>query len=133
MPSVSFLREAPKGTVPLAIFEHFPTWAPECIEVFVCCTCNGQPNNTQNHTLCTLSADSSGQLDVFRHNCHALGVNRAEVGILEETDEVCFAGLLQNTKNTSQEASPKTMFTSHVYDHVSSFPSRSANWVSTRK
>merc|ERR1712060_671612 len=43
-----------------------------------------------------LSTDSSGQLDVLWHDGDALGVDGAQVGVLEETDEVGLGGLLQS-------------------------------------
>ena len=45
--------------------------------------------------LSSLTADSSCQLDVLWHNGHTLGVNGAQVGVLKQTDQVSFAGLLQ--------------------------------------
>lgn len=39
--------------------------------------------------------DSPRQLDVFLHNRHSLGVNGAQVGILEQMDHECFCRLLQ--------------------------------------
>ena len=39
--------------------------------------------------------DPAGELDVLRHDGHALGVDRAEVGVLEEADEVGLRGLLE--------------------------------------
>ena len=44
----------------------------------------------------SLSSDSSCQLDVLGHNGHPLGVDRAQVGVLEQTDEVRFRGLLKS-------------------------------------
>lgn len=46
-------------------------------------------------SLSSLSADSASQLDVFRHDGHTLGVDGAQVGVLEETDQVGFARLLE--------------------------------------
>lgn len=43
----------------------------------------------------TLPTDASGKLDVFRHDRHPLGVDGAEVGVLEETDEVSLGCLLK--------------------------------------
>ena len=34
-------------------------------------------------TLCLFSSDSSGQLDVFRHDGYSLGVDGAEVGVFK--------------------------------------------------
>ncbi len=43
----------------------------------------------------TLAADTPGQLDVLGHDGDTLGVDGAQVGVLEETDEVGLAGLLE--------------------------------------
>lgn len=45
--------------------------------------------------LSTLSADAAGELDVFRHDGDTLGVNGAQVGVLEEPNQVGFGRLLQ--------------------------------------
>lgn len=45
--------------------------------------------------LSTLATDAAGQLDVLGHDGHTLGVDGAEVGVLEETDEVRLGGLLE--------------------------------------
>jgi len=44
--------------------------------------------------LCSLSSDSSGQLNVLRHNCYPLSVNGTQVGIFKKTDQVSFTGFL---------------------------------------
>ena len=41
------------------------------------------------------ATDSSGQLDVFRHDGHSLGMDSAQVGVFEKTDQVSLASLLQ--------------------------------------
>ena len=46
--------------------------------------------------LSTLSADTAGKLDVLWHDCDTLGVDRAQVGIFEKTDQVSLAGLLKS-------------------------------------
>ena len=43
----------------------------------------------------TLSTDPPRQLDVLGHDGDPLGVDGAQVGVLEESDEVGLAGLLQ--------------------------------------
>lgn len=48
-----------------------------------------------HRSLCTLSADAPGQLDVLRHDGDTLGVYGAQVRVLEKTDEVSLARLLQ--------------------------------------
>ena len=40
------------------------------------------------HRLGALTTDTAGELDVLGHDGHALGVDGAEVGVLEEADEV---------------------------------------------
>jgi hypothetical protein len=45
--------------------------------------------------LSTLSTDPPGQLDVLGHDGHPLGVDGAQVGVLEEADQVSLTGLLQ--------------------------------------
>ena len=42
-----------------------------------------------------LTADSAGELHVLGHDGNSLGVDGAEVGVLEETDHVGFGGLLE--------------------------------------
>ena len=41
-----------------------------------------------------ITADASGELHVLELDSHALGVDGAEVGVLEETDDVSFSGFL---------------------------------------
>ena len=49
-----------------------------------------------NSTLCSLSADSAGQLNVLGHDGDALGVDGAQFGVLKETNEVGFASFLKS-------------------------------------
>ena len=46
--------------------------------------------------LSPLATDSSGQLDVLGHDGDPLGVDGAEVGVFEQSNQVGFAGLLQS-------------------------------------
>lgn len=46
--------------------------------------------------LCTFSADPTGQLDVLWHDGNTLGVDGAQVGILEKTNQVSLASLLKS-------------------------------------
>ena len=48
-----------------------------------------------SNILSSLSSDSSGKLDVLGHDGDPLGVDGAQVGVLEETDQVSLAGLLE--------------------------------------
>lgn len=52
----------------------------------------------------TLSTNTPGQLDVLGHNRDALGMDGAQVGVLEQTDEVSLAGLLQSHDSGALEA-----------------------------
>lgn len=54
--------------------------------------------------LSTLATDTSGQLDVLRHDGHTLSMDGAEVGVLEESDQVSLAGLLQSHDGRALEA-----------------------------
>ena len=52
----------------------------------------------------TFTTDTTGKLDVFGHDGDALGVDSAQVGVLEETDQVSLAGLLKSSDGGTLEA-----------------------------
>ena len=52
----------------------------------------------------SLSADAAGQLDVLREDGDTLGVDGAQVGVLEETDKVGLGGLLEGQNGGGLEA-----------------------------
>uniref|UniRef100_A0A4W6EZS1 Core Histone H2A/H2B/H3 domain-containing protein n=1 Tax=Lates calcarifer TaxID=8187 RepID=A0A4W6EZS1_LATCA len=54
--------------------------------------------------LSPLSADTAGQLDVLGHDSDSLGVDGAQVGVLEQADQVCLASLLQSHDSGALEA-----------------------------
>ena len=54
--------------------------------------------------LSSLATDTAGKLDVLGHDGHTLGVDGAQVGVLEETDQVSFAGFLQSHDGGRLEA-----------------------------
>jgi len=54
--------------------------------------------------LSTLATDTAGQLDVLGHDGHTLGVDGAQVGVLEQTDQVSLAGFLQGHDGGALEA-----------------------------
>ena len=54
--------------------------------------------------LSALSADTAGQLDVLGHDGHPLGVDGAQVGVLEEANQVGLRGLLQGHHGRRLEA-----------------------------
>jgi hypothetical protein len=51
-----------------------------------------------------LAADTTSKLDVLRHDRDALGVDCAQVGVLEQADEVRLAGLLEREHGQRLEA-----------------------------
>ena len=46
--------------------------------------------------LCSFSADSAGQLNVFGHDGDTLGVDGAQVGVFKQTNKVSLASLLKS-------------------------------------
>ena len=55
-------------------------------------------------SLGTFSTNTSGQLDVLGHDGDTLGVDGAQVGVLEQADQVGLAGLLQSHHGGALEA-----------------------------
>ena len=60
--------------------------------------------NTKRPNLGTLATDAAGELDVLGHDGDALGVDGAEVGVLEEADEVGLGRLLEGEDGGGLEA-----------------------------
>ena len=54
--------------------------------------------------LSTLSTDTASQLDVFGHDGDTLGVDGAEVSVLEETNQISLAGLLKSHDGRALES-----------------------------
>ena len=54
--------------------------------------------------LSPLAHDTSGKLDVLRHNRNSLGVNGAEVGVFEKSDKICFRSFLEGEDGGALEA-----------------------------
>lgn len=54
--------------------------------------------------LSALSANTAGQLDVFRHNGDSLGVDGAQVSVFKQTYQVRLASLLQSHDGGALEA-----------------------------
>ena len=52
----------------------------------------------------SLSADTTGQLNVLGHDRHTLGVDSAQVGIFEQPNEVGFRGFLERKDGRSLKA-----------------------------
>ena len=54
--------------------------------------------------LAALATDAARELDVLRHDGDALGVDGAQVGVLEEANEVGLRGLLERDDGRRLEA-----------------------------
>ena len=55
-------------------------------------------------TLSTFTSDSASQLDVLWHDGDTLGVDSAQVGVFEESDQVSLAGLLESQDSRALES-----------------------------
>jgi len=51
----------------------------------------------------TLSADTASKLDILWHNSDTLGVNGAQIGVLEQSDQISLTGLLESTNGSRLE------------------------------
>ena len=60
--------------------------------------------NVKSDDLSTLSTDAAGQLDVLWHDGDTLGVDGAQVGVLEKTNQVSLASLLQGHDGRALES-----------------------------
>jgi hypothetical protein len=59
--------------------------------------------SSQFSCLRALSTDTTGELDVLRHDGNTLGVDGTQVGILEKTNKVSLGGLLKGKDGRSLE------------------------------
>ena len=66
----------------------------------------------------TLPADTAGKLDVLGHDGDTLGVDGAQVGVLEETDQVGLAGLLESHDSRALEAKVSLEILSDLTDQA---------------
>ena len=64
---------------------------------------NSQDSKPDWSFLCTLATDPPGQLDVLGHDGDTLGVDGAQVGVLEQTDQVGLASLLEKSESETME------------------------------
>merc|ERR1712087_206211 len=60
-------------------------------------------NERRDVELCSLPTDTTGELDVLGHDGDTLGVDGAQVGVLEQTHQVSLAGLLKSTNSCTLE------------------------------
>merc|ERR1712025_897442 len=63
-----------------------------------------------------LTTDSAGELHVLGHDGHTLGVDGAEVGVLEETDHVGLGGFLEGKDGGALESEVVLEFGSDFTD-----------------
>ena len=54
--------------------------------------------------LSAFTADAAGEMDVFGHNGDAFGVDGAQVGVLEQANQVSLGGLLKRHDRSALEA-----------------------------
>jgi histone H3 len=57
----------------------------------------------QAECLRAFTTDAASQLDVLGHDGHTLGVDGAQVGVLEQTNQVSLSSLLQSTDSRGLE------------------------------
>ena len=74
----------------------------------------------------SLAPDSSSQLHVLWHDGDSLGVDGAEVGILEEADHVSLSGLLESENGRRLESQV-------VLEIVGDFSDESLEWKFSNK
>ncbi len=68
-----------------------------------CCFNCGSSEDLKNKRLRALTADAAGKLNVLGHDGDTLGVDGAQVGVLEEADEVGFGGFLERKDGAGLE------------------------------
>jgi hypothetical protein len=68
------------------------------------------------HTLGALSTDPASELDVLGHDGHALGVDRAQVGVLEERCQVGLRSLLEGHDGVGLETEVSLEVLGHLAD-----------------
>ena len=59
---------------------------------------------TSAGSLSPLTTDAAGELDVLGHDSHTLGVDGTKVGVLEQSDEVGLASLLESHHRCALES-----------------------------
>jgi hypothetical protein len=60
-------------------------------------------NTKQASNLGALSANTTGELNILRHDGNTLGVDSAKIGVLEKTNEVGLGGFLEGKDGRSLE------------------------------
>ena len=66
----------------------------------------------------TLTTDATGQLDVLWHNGDALGVDGAQIGVLEQADHVGFGGFLESENSLGLESQVRLVLLGNLSDEA---------------
>ena len=82
--------------------------------------------NSINVIVVMISSDSSGELHVFLHDGGSLGVDGAEVGVLEDTDEISLRCFLKGYESLSLESEV-------LIDRSANVSHKSVEWSSWEK
>ena len=65
----------------------------------------------------SLSSDSSGELDILGHNGDSSGVDGAQVGILEQSNQVSLSSLLEGQDGGRLESELSLVLSGNISDH----------------
>lgn len=65
----------------------------------------------------SVSSDSFGQLKIFRHNSHSLGMNSAKVSILEKGNQISLSSFLKSQHGLALESYFLFPFLGNLTDH----------------
>ena len=68
-------------------------------------------------SLGTLSPDSPCELNVFWHDCDALGVNCAQIGVLKQTYEISLRGFLKSQHSVALVSQVRLNAHTETQDH----------------
>ena len=68
--------------------------------------------------LSSLSTDATSQLDILGHDGNTLGMDGAEIGVLKQTNQVCFSSLLEGQDSRGLEAEVRLEILGHLTDQA---------------
>ena len=77
--------------------------------------------SSRNPYLSSLSSNATSELDILGHDGDALGVDGAEVGVLEEPNEVGLTCLLESLQGGTLEAKP-------IAEVLGNLPDKTLEW-----
>ncbi|KAF4361928.1 hypothetical protein G4B88_024504 [Cannabis sativa] len=76
--------------------------------------------------LCTLTADTTSQLNVLRHDRHSLGMDGTQIGVLEQTHQISFCSLLYGKNSVALK--PQITKKAAYLEVLSNFPNKALEW-----